>query len=155
MRFIDVDSDSKVEVYNNLLKGKDVMVLFYMDGCGACEGLKPEWNKFEKQVMKSKGGEKTIVAKVKSLYMNDIEGYKSIIGYPTIYHLRNGEKIGEFSDNRTSDSLMRFYKSISGHKGGKRVSKTRKYKRRTKTNKRKHKRKSASKKRKRTYRRRR
>jgi len=123
MRFIDVNEDSKVDKYNKLLRDNHVIVLFYMDGCGACEALKPHWNEFEKELRSKKDKHDNIViAKVNSRYMNDISGYKSILGYPTIYHLHNGEKISEFSDKRTVSALNKYLNNIKSHakKGGRR-----------------------------------
>jgi len=141
--YIHVIDSNSVNKYNKLLDNhKDVIVLYYMDNCYYCDILKPEWSKFEEHA-KKKNNFKGVIAKINSKYINDVNGYKEIMGYPTIYRLNNKNKESEFDGERTLEGLTSFLnetinKENKTMKGGKRKTK----KRRTKTKKRRTKTKS-------------
>ena len=118
VEFIHVNDPNSVRRYNMSMKKKPTMVLFYMDGCGHCEAMKPEWKVFEKEAQKRKHD--CLVARVNGDYMSDIEGPKDIIGYPTIFRIMNGVKQAEHHGPRTKDEFMRFLiESEIPQRGGK------------------------------------
>ena len=55
MLFLHIDSaSSNANVLNTYIKeGKQVFILFYMEGCGPCNATRPEWKKIE-NVLKNK-----------------------------------------------------------------------------------------------------
>lgn len=131
MHFINVSNPSQANKYNRLLHGRNVMVLFYMNGCGFCELLKPEWDEFEKHMKKNNTydrDDKYVIAQVNANFMRDIEGDKDVLGYPTIMHLLDGKKQGEFNNERNSNELIKYFKNMSetpGRQSGGRMRKTR------------------------------
>ena len=82
VELIHVNDPSQISRYNRLIKDKPTMVLFYMDGCGHCEMLKPEWDEFEKSAKKTNIN--SGVARVNANYMDRVDGDKDVIGFPTI-----------------------------------------------------------------------
>ena len=136
MYIVDVNSDNKVERYNNLIKRVPSIVLFYADWCGHCNNFKPEWKKFERLARQQHKDNDFMLARVNHSYINEIDGYSSVDGYPTIYHLVNGKHNKNFSNNRDVNGLIEFlmevHPGINLMNGGKRSKKNKRTKRRRK-----------------------
>jgi thioredoxin-like negative regulator of GroEL len=127
---IHVDNEASLSKYNQMIKKRPTMVLFYMPGCGHCEMLKPEWNAFETEA----SPKDTLIAKVHSDYVRQVDGDSDVIGFPTIFHLMDGKKQREYSGARNKDGLKQFLREIESQKGGKRRRKNKtKTKRKTKS----------------------
>ena len=134
MKTIHVDNDSSLEEFNNLVNGSNMMVLYYMPGCGHCEALKPEWEKFENDIADS--SKDVIVAKIRSDYLGNVNCDKDIMGYPTIYELKDGKKVREFEEDRNSEELTKFFNQVgSSMNGGSRRKAKRSLKRKSRKNK--------------------
>lgn len=152
-RILHVNNNASLDEYNHLVPNSDVMVLYYMDGCGHCEMMKPEWQKFEDkyrpyevEVPMLNGGycmnrscphrancpyaqhrkrNPFVIARVNADYLNMAQGDKNIMGYPTIYMLHNGKKVSEFSGERKMESLQDYLeKQLSSSKVRKSKSKS-------------------------------
>lgn len=126
MHFIDVNGPEHVDKYNNLIPKKHVIVLYYMDNCGFCDLLKPKWNRFEKRAKKKqKNDNDFVIARVNSNHIRDVDGDSDVIGYPTIMHLLDGKKQGEFNGERSEDALEEYLNTIKNKysKSGGRKSK--------------------------------
>jgi thiol-disulfide isomerase/thioredoxin len=137
MRIIHVDNDESLELYNSLINEMPAMVLFYMPGCGHCEMMKPEWEKFEKEI--SNLDNDLLVSRVRNDYIPKIEGSKDILGYPTIFKIVNGKKVDEFDEERNSEEFIKYLESMNpdNMKGGKRITKQKKTNKRKKSRKQK------------------
>ncbi len=117
VELIHVNSPTAVSKYNRMIKDKPTMVLFYMDGCGHCENMKPEWGKFEENAENTNMDR--VLARVNANYIGQIDGDTDVIGYPTIMGLINGKKHREFTGKRTQDEFMKFLEDQSSeHIGG-------------------------------------
>lgn len=135
MHIIHVKDDNSLNKYNNLVTKVPSMVLFYADWCGHCQNLKPEWEKFEKLAEKEKE-DNFMVARVNEPYISKVNGHKSVPGYPTIYHLINGEHNKDYTKQRNVDGLIEFLSDIhpnKSQKGGRRKRKKSNNKTRTKS----------------------
>ena len=151
MTVIDVNSPNKAEEFNNMIRNGYTIVFYYMDGCGHCEAMKDEWSKFENKLESDNSDYDVNVARVNMVALNDVEGPNDIYGFPTIYVLKDGEKVKEHDGERTISAFestldeveidkKRGKKNNKKQKGGRRLhkskSKTRKHKsRRHKTRK--------------------
>ena len=124
VKLIHVNSPNEVSQYNRVIKSKPTMVLFYMDGCGHCESMKPEWEKFEEDAKNTHINR--AVARVNANYMSDLEGETDVMGYPTIMMLLNGKKHNEFTSKRTSKEFMNFLKDNLAMNGGRKIRRKRK-----------------------------
>lgn len=124
VELIHVNSPKTVSQYNRVVKNKPTMVLFYMDGCGHCESMKPEWEKFEEDAKNTHTSQ--VVARVNANYMSDLEGETDVMGYPTIMMLLNGKKHKEFTGERTSKKFMKFLKDNIVMSGGRKKRRKRK-----------------------------
>ena len=107
---IHVNDSYNVDRYNSQINKKPAMVLYYMNGCGHCETMKPEWERFEREIsMSQQGGHcpygrcpyqthcrhrgmRPMVARVNANYLNMVDGHKDILGFPTILYLKDGKR---------------------------------------------------------------
>ena len=108
---IHVNNDKDLEKYNNEILNKPAIIFFYMEMCGHCKVMKPEWEKFIKMIEKIE--KDVIVARVRSDYLSQVEGFKDVMGFPTIISSVNGKKIKELNpEDRTSEKLMEFFNNF-------------------------------------------
>ncbi len=136
MYIINVTDNNNLSRYNDLVKKVPSIVLFYADWCGHCKSLKPHWNDLEKLVRKQHKENDFMIARINEPFVNKVEGYSSVSGFPTIYHLMNGEHNADYDKQRDIEGLIEFlsevYPGIQIQNGGKRK---RKHKARRKTSK--------------------
>ena len=104
MTVLHVNSPLEAMRFNNLLKNGHTIVFYYMDGCGHCEAMKPEWEKFEQKV-NDMGLDNIDVARVNYRMLSLVNGPKDFMGFPTIYVLENGMKKKEHNGERTEDAF--------------------------------------------------
>jgi len=145
MIFIHVDSkDGNIEELNKYIEqGKQIFILFYMEGCGPCNATRPEWKKIENILEKKYSNNNNIVvADVDQELISKIPLLKKQpSGFPTMYYINekglNMEDYEESSisiKDRSIDSLIEWIEThLSSSKGGSK-GKTRKN-RKTKLNK--------------------
>ena len=143
MYIINVRNDNDLNRYNNLVKKVPSIVMFYADWCGHCENFKPHWNKFERLARKQHKKNDFMIARINEPFVNKVEGHSNVLGFPTIYHLMNGQHNADYQKQRDVNGLIEFlsevHPGIQIQNGGKRktkrnssrktIKKTRKYKR--------------------------
>lgn len=116
------DSNScPFKVFGKALKeNRPMMVLFYMNGCGHCEQMKPEWEKFyhnhnQDPSRLNNNGEPEII----QIENNELKKYMDdnhdndihIIGFPTIMEIANGQK-KQYEGPRTNDGFEDFFNKV-------------------------------------------
>jgi thiol-disulfide isomerase/thioredoxin len=105
------------------LQKKHGIVLFYMDGCGHCEAMKPAWNKVIDE-LKEKHKDEIILGAIES---GDMDMFKksgispSVSGFPTIlyFHPNNISKNDMYNGDRSYEDLKKW---ILDKKDNKRTS---------------------------------
>lgn len=115
MIFLHIDPTTKnTKEFNTHLKnGKDIFVLFYLEGCGPCNATKPEWKKLH-NVFANNNSHNIVVADVDQAVMKEFKGLNiQPKGFPAIYHIsKNGKMYSEYEDaeiskkDRTIDSFV-------------------------------------------------
>lgn len=111
-----VNSASTIAKYNNLIaKNKPIFVLFHAEWCGHCKILAPIWNQFVKSVKQS-----VLIASVESSFIEQVKGYKTIDGFPTIMVIRGDKLIATYKGERTIAGIKQFYMKYSKRGGTKR-----------------------------------
>ena len=91
---------------------KPMMVLFYMNGCGPCNALKPHWEQFEDAVNPS--GQLEALKFEASQYSDvmrqaDVKGFPTVRLYPEGFTPQNPNRpFVEYSGPRTFEGLMQF-----------------------------------------------
>ena len=117
MIFIHIDSSQgDIEKFNQYIQqGKQIFVLFYMEGCGPCNATRPEWKKLENVLeSKYKQNNKIVVADVDQEVFNKIPLLKSHTpsGFPTMMYIYDkGEKVENYEKERTVDSFVEWIES--------------------------------------------
>jgi thiol-disulfide isomerase/thioredoxin len=136
MIFLHIDPTSKnTKQFNKLVaQGKQIFVLFYLEGCGPCNATRPEWRKIENILHnKYKHNNNVVVADVDQELLREIKYLTNQPkGFPTMLYITNKGKINEdYEDcditkkDRTVDSFIEWIESKvkinnrSNQKGGK------------------------------------
>lgn len=103
-----------VLIYFTVIKEKfqstpPIIYFYYMNGCGWCEKMKPEWAKCE-QKAKTKG---FITKKVSADEAGDKLEQLNINGFPAFVIEKNGKEVVYPSNNpRTADGLIEFMENL-------------------------------------------
>lgn len=91
----------------NILSKNTSIILFFMDGCGHCEEMKPEWSRF---AMKSPIPALSFdIATAPGRLRGDLSSL--VPGVPTIVLYINGQPYVKYTGPRTYDGFMRFANS--------------------------------------------
>jgi len=90
-------------IFEGLENGKE-FVFFHMNGCGHCNNMKPEWEKFT-------GATSFTTRSVEMSESPDEINKFGIQSYPTLLLLENGEKVKEFKGERTAEAFEEFVKN--------------------------------------------
>ena len=85
---------------------KPVIVLFFAHGCGYCEKMMPEWNRFK---LSSPISISEVPAEQMSEY-NPLHNEENIVGYPTIRLYNKGKLVKEYDGDRSKADILRFVK---------------------------------------------
>jgi len=89
-----------------------VVVLYYMNGCGHCEVLRPVWNSVLQRVHAMDG---ITIAEVERDEMQTLPTAlkNSIMGFPTICAVKKGKTLEEYHGDRSGASIMAFCKKFA------------------------------------------
>jgi len=107
MKFIHINSDSDIlQLKNSIYNNKDNFILIYMEGCGPCNLVRPEWKKLENVLRKYKTNPKyknvVIMDINKDILAKARTNIKSPIGFPTITFVsKNGSIQETFEESNT------------------------------------------------------
>jgi hypothetical protein len=103
------------------LKNKHGIVLFYMDGCGHCEKMKPDWNKLIDE-LKEKHKDEIILGAIESSNMDMFKKSgisPSVSGFPTIlyFHPNNITRHDMYNGDRSYEDLKKWILDKKDKKG--------------------------------------
>lgn len=107
--FYRLDINNKHEVNDIIIKGDNVVLLYYSDMCGYCIQLKPIWNKLCNSIKNKKdiviiNIEANEIEHLRAKYRKNIEGYPTIIKYS-----KRKNKI-EYKGSRELADMKKFIK---------------------------------------------
>mgnify|MGYP001170588039 FL=1 len=94
-----IGSSSYLEGFTN-----KTFVFFRMNGCGHCEDMKPEWNKF-----KSSYSGDVELKEVEQAQMTD-QQKEWVQGFPTLVLVENGKVLKTYNGERTAAGFTAFLK---------------------------------------------
>jgi len=84
-------------------EGKDMFVLFYMEGCGPCNATRPEWDKLE-HILKDKYNHNNniVVVDIDQELLNEIKYIGTpISGFPTMRYIgKKGKVVEEYENSK-------------------------------------------------------
>jgi thiol-disulfide isomerase/thioredoxin len=100
------------------LKKKHGIVLFYMNGCGHCETMKPTWNKLITE-LKDKHKNEIILGAIESSNMDMFKKHgisPSVSGFPTIlyFHPNKGSNHESYNGDRSYEDLKKWILNKKG-----------------------------------------
>ena len=102
------DALSIVRINEALSKKIPIVIAFYMDGCGYCEELKPEWTAAAETVKHSRGygNSPSIIALVNMSAMGQLRLETShVYGFPHIVAVSNGQHQTTYPGARERSAL--------------------------------------------------
>jgi thiol-disulfide isomerase/thioredoxin len=149
MIVIHIDSkNGDIEQFNKYInQGKQVFVLFYMEGCGPCNATRPEWKKIENILQhnnKYKNNNNIVIADIDQELSNKIPKLKKQpSGFPTMLYITNKGNVSEDYEesnidtkDRSIDSFVNWIETKSNQQnGGKNKTKKRRTMKKTMLNK--------------------
>ena len=99
--------------------GKNVFILFYMEGCGPCNATRPEWNKLKNVLKKNADDENTYIVDIEYTTAEKVSNIKrKPSSFPTIRFISNkGNSEEDFEDStiddkeRTVDNFVKWIES--------------------------------------------
>lgn len=98
-KVVELMSPAEIASYSGVL-------LFYMNGCGPCNAVKPA---FEQAASMSTGAAQ--FAKVERAVSQSLLDRYNVSGFPTIVKMSNGSVLDVFGGNRSAESISRFASS--------------------------------------------
>jgi len=109
----------EMQLFNNKKESfyDAVMAGFFMENCPACEGFKPEWDKFENYCSSEKIKPNVLVAKVPHHLASNLDFDTSKLnGFPTVLgqnkQMIKNKKVKMFDGERSIKSLKSFLNSL-------------------------------------------
>jgi len=129
-------SQNIIEKLDYYLHNKSVFILIYMEGCGPCNMVRPEWKKLENVLKKYKNSNEVVIVDIDKDMIEKVKNIKNEPNsFPTMRYITNrGEIVENYEDSniknkdRKIDSFVEWIESKKGLKNHKKTSKTRKQK---------------------------
>tara|TARA_B100000963_G_C22638181_1_gene678770 strand:- start:7004 stop:7438 length:435 start_codon:yes stop_codon:yes gene_type:complete len=144
MKVLVLDSNN-VDEMMPMINKNECFIKFWMDGCGHCENMHHDWEELKQELSNKHNNANIAIVDVDSNAASQMDLGRSILGYPTIMHTRNGKEVSKYNGPRKTKQLkewiLRTANSIktsnskktkrkkSRVKKGKKKKQTKKYKR--------------------------
>ena len=109
---IIVVNKKNIKEANNYINNKTCLVAIFSKQCIHCINTLPEWKKLKK-FLKTKSTNSCGIIEIYSENLNSIiskELHNKIIGFPSIFAMKNGIVVDTFNGKRTSKELHKFFK---------------------------------------------
>lgn len=118
MVFLNINKEDKKKIakLNNFLQNKEVFILIYMEGCGPCNQVRPEWKKIQNILKEYKNRQDVAIVDIDKNYIHFVPKILSPTSFPTIQYI-NLKKIENFEDSsiktkdRSIDSFIEWIES--------------------------------------------
>ncbi len=83
----------------------ECFIKFWMDGCGHCENMHNDWEELKHQLSNRYNNTNLAIVDVDSNAASQMDLGRSILGYPTIMHTRNGKEVSKYNGPRKTKQL--------------------------------------------------
>jgi hypothetical protein len=112
MKFIHVNDESDIsQLKDSIYRNKNIFMLIYMEGCGPCNLVRPEWKKLENVLRKHKNNPKYKNVVIMDINKDILEkartNIKSPSGFPTIIFVSKNGSIQESFEESNSPNKNR------------------------------------------------
>ena len=125
-----------ISLLDDYLKKRHIFILIYMDGCGPCNAVRPEWKKIENVLKDYTKREDVIIIDIDKDLLSSMSSISSPNSFPTMRYITNDGKIVEnYEDSniqtkdRSIDSFVKWIESKSKNNGKNKTFKRKLYKR--------------------------
>jgi thiol-disulfide isomerase/thioredoxin len=116
MIFLHINSKTNnAALFNKYVEqGKQIFILFYMEGCGPCNMTRPEWKKIE-NILSTNKNNNIVVVDVDQEVFEELKYLQSKpMGFPTMRYIANKGKTSEdYDGERNIDAFMKWIQSKS------------------------------------------
>ena len=140
MEFITINS-ANVDKMRHKLDEKRCFIKFWMDGCGHCIQMAPEWERMKRDLSKgyTSPGKKVAILDIDAPSSSKIPAGRQVVGFPTIMHTLDGTVLETYDGPRTADAMRKWILSSSSDikRKNKDRKKTRRKKKQTRSAKKK------------------
>ena len=117
MIFLHINSKTNnASLFNQYVEqGKQIFVIFYMEGCGPCNMTRPEWKKIENILSSTDTNSNIVVVDIDQEVLGELKYLQSKpVGFPTMRYIANKGKISEdYNGERNIDAFMKWIQSKS------------------------------------------
>jgi thiol-disulfide isomerase/thioredoxin len=119
MIFLHINSKTNnAALFNKYVEqGKQIFVLFYMEGCGPCNMTRPEWKKIE-NILSTDKNNNIVVVDIDQEVLEELKYLQSKpMGFPTMRYIANkGKTSDDYDGERNIDAFMKWIQSKSTFK---------------------------------------
>ncbi len=116
MIFLHINSKTNnAALFNQYVEqGKQIFILFYMEGCGPCNMTRPEWKKIE-NILSTDKNNNIVVVDIDQEVLEELKYLQSKpVGFPTMRYIANKGKTSEdYDGERNIDAFMKWIQSKS------------------------------------------
>ena len=111
MKIINIKNNSTLEEFLNEVNNPSLLRV-YSNNCGHCSAMEDDWEKLKKLINEKNSDDNINIIDVESSYSNKLPSNisSSIIGYPTIIALQNGNIVKDYQGNRQANDMYDFCK---------------------------------------------
>ena len=117
MIFLHINSKTNnASLFNQYVEqGKQIFVIFYMEGCGPCNMTRPEWKKIENILSSTDTNSNIVVVDIDQEVLGELKYLQSKpVGFPTMRYIANKGKTSEdYNGERNIDAFMKWIQSKS------------------------------------------
>ena len=117
MIFLHINSKTNnAALFNKYVEqGKQIFILFYMEGCGPCNMTRPEWKKIENILSSTDKNNNIVVVDIDQEVFEELKYLQSKpMGFPTMRYIANKGKTSEdYDGERNIDAFMKWIQSKS------------------------------------------
>lgn len=109
MEFITINS-ANVDKMRHKLDEKRCFIKFWMDGCGHCIQMAPEWEKMKKELSKgyTSPGKTVAILDIDAPSSSRIPVGRQVVGFPTVMHTLDGTIVETYDGPRTADAMRKW-----------------------------------------------
>ena len=107
MKILVVDKNNVKELLEEL-KTNECFIKFWMDGCGHCDAMKNDWDTMKEELSNEYESPNVAVVDIDSDASSELPVGRTISGFPTIMHTRNGNEVSKYQGERSNNSMKKW-----------------------------------------------
>jgi len=111
MKIINIKDNASLQDFFNSIKSPSLLRV-YSNGCGHCHAMENDWSKLKSLLTSRHSKSPMNIVDIESSYLSKMpDTIKSrVIGFPSMFALKNGKISHEYNDERKSSAMYDFCK---------------------------------------------